>query len=62
MKAALSLTAVPLLASLGSALPQPHAGNKRANVSSWNPPSDLVTPLKEVSRFPSVLPYPYPRR
>lgn len=51
MKAALSLTAVPLLASLGSALPQPHASIKRANVSSWNPPSDLVTPLKEVSRF-----------
>ncbi|KAK1142751.1 hypothetical protein N8T08_007383 [Aspergillus melleus] len=51
MKATLSLTAVQLLASLGSALPthdQSLAGVKRANVSSWNPPSDLVTPLKEV--------------
>lgn len=52
MKAVLSLTALQLLASYVTALPLQDSSLtknvKRQNTSSWNPPSELVTPLNEV--------------
>ncbi|KKK18719.1 hypothetical protein P175DRAFT_0496365 [Aspergillus ochraceoroseus IBT 24754] len=63
MKALLSLAAIQLLVSSVSALPlhdsdiprhltvsaaRPWAVVKRQNVSTWDPPADLVTPLNEV--------------
>ena len=52
MKAVLSLTALQLLASSVMGLPLQDSALaktvKRQNTSSWNPPSELVTPLNEV--------------
>ncbi|KAE8315149.1 hypothetical protein BDV41DRAFT_531988 [Aspergillus transmontanensis] len=52
MKAVLSFTALQLLASYVTGLPLQDSSLakniKRQNTSSWNPPSELVTPLNEV--------------